>query len=113
MLKQVIVVDTSLNMPVGKLAAQVAHASIAAFLDSDETIQLRWKDAGMPKIVLATSGEQNLIELLQNAKTKELPCALIRDAGRTVLKSGTASALGIGPAENDEIDRLTCRLTLL
>jgi peptidyl-tRNA hydrolase len=38
-LKQVIVVDDALRLPPGKLAAQVAHASVGAFL---ERFPSRW-----------------------------------------------------------------------
>lgn len=39
MVKQVIVVRKDLNMPVGKIAAQVAHCSMKVFFDRIEDIQ--------------------------------------------------------------------------
>ena len=36
MIKQVIVARTDLDMPIGRIPAQVAHASIAIFLDMGE-----------------------------------------------------------------------------
>ena len=51
-MKQVIVVNRSLSLPKGKLAAQVAHAAVGAFITADEQAQLAWLQAGMPKIVV-------------------------------------------------------------
>ncbi len=34
-MKQIIIVNEGLKLPKGKLAAQVAHASVASFLDTD------------------------------------------------------------------------------
>jgi PTH2 family peptidyl-tRNA hydrolase len=112
-MKQVIVVDTTLQLPRGKLAAQVAHAAVAAFLGAAPDARRRWLEDGMPKIVLKCEGEPALLELEMNARKVRLPVALIRDAGRTVLASGTATCVGIGPAEDDEIDAVTGALKLL
>jgi PTH2 family peptidyl-tRNA hydrolase len=47
------------------------------------------------------------------AKDEGLPCALITDAGKTVIAPGTKTAVGIGPAKEEDIDRLTQDLKLL
>ncbi len=61
LVKQVIVVNESLILPAGKLAAQVAHAAVGAFLRADEQAQATWLQAGMPKVVLADGDEADLI----------------------------------------------------
>ena len=112
-MKQVIVVNESLVLPAGKLAAQVAHAAVAALLEADRETQQAWFNAGMPKIVLAARSEQDLLTFEDQAKRADIPAALIRDAGRTVVASGTITCLGLGPAPAAQIDKITGSLPLL
>lgn len=51
-MKQVIVVNQALKLPVGKLAAQVAHAALGAFLAANHEAQIVWLQARMPKVVV-------------------------------------------------------------
>jgi peptidyl-tRNA hydrolase len=111
--KQVIVVNKSLKMPKGKLAAQAAHAAVAAFLEAREDEIQAWVMEGMPKVVLEVEDENALLDLQSRADAADLPTALIEDAGRTVLPAGTITCLGIGPADDDAINRLTGDLRLL
>jgi PTH2 family peptidyl-tRNA hydrolase len=111
--KQVIVVNVALNLPAGKLSAQVAHAAVAAFLKASKESQNHWVQDGMPKVVLKVGSEEELRDLLRSATAKELPAALITDAGKTVIPEGTVTCLGIGPAAENEIDTLTGVLELL
>ena len=106
-------VDELLMLPRGKLAAQVAHAALAAFLDARAESQRAWLEAGMPKVVLRCEGATALRELEARAAEAGLPAALIRDAGRTVVAAGTATCLGIGPAEAGAVDALTGELRLV
>jgi len=112
-MKQVIVVDESLVLPTGKLAAQVAHAAVAAFLEADGPAQAAWLKEGMPKIVVAVRSEAELLSLEEQALKAGVPAAVIRDAGRTVIASGTVTCLGLGPATAAEIDKITGALPLL
>jgi peptidyl-tRNA hydrolase len=112
-MKQVIVVNTALNLPKGKLAAQVAHASVAAFLHTDSARQKRWLEEGMPKVVLRGEDGADLIRLHAQAVARSLPACLIEDAGRTVVPAGTITCLGLGPAEDEALDEITGDLKLL
>lgn len=111
--KQVIVVNTELALPRGKLAAQVAHAAVAAYVEAAPKAQAAWLSAGMPKIVLKATDEAALRELCAEAQSAGLPVALIEDAGRTVVAEGTVTCLGIGPATAAELEPLTGELKLL
>ena len=106
-------VDELLMMPRGKLAAQAAHAALAAFLAAPADSQRAWLEAGMPKVVLRCEGATALRELEERAAAAGLPAALIRDAGRTVLAPGTATCLGIGPASAEAVDAITGALRLV
>jgi len=112
-MKQVIVVNTSLKLPKGKLAAQVAHAAVAAFLEADTQAQQAWLADGMPKVVLKVPDEVALLELHTLAQTQNIPLCLIEDAGRTVLPEGTITCLGLGPAGESVLEALTGDLKLL
>ena len=112
-MKQVIVVNESLRLPRGKLAAQVAHAAVAALVEAEPDAQRAWFVAGMPKVVLRAESDRELAELEARATAAGLPAALIRDAGRTVVDPGTVTCLGLGPAEPERIDALTGELKLV
>jgi PTH2 family peptidyl-tRNA hydrolase len=112
-MKQVLVVNSALALPPGKLASQVAHASLAAFLTSDGADRRKWLEVGMPKIVLDGGTEERIEDLMRRAEEAGLPAYLIRDAGRTVIPEGTMTCLGIGPAAAEKIDALTGSLPLL
>jgi len=112
-IKQVIVVDASLGLPPGKLAAQAAHAAVIGFLTAPAPLQRGWLQSGMAKIVLACDSPDELARIAAAADASGLPTGLVRDAGRTVLEPGTATCVGIGPAEADAIDEITGALPLL
>src|SRR5262245_42853291 len=112
-MKQVIVVNESLRLPKGKLAAQVAHAAVGAFVVADEQAQVVWLQVGMPKIVVCAADADALIQLEARAHEQQLPACLVRDAGRTVLSAGTITCLGLGPAPADALDSLTGELRLV
>jgi peptidyl-tRNA hydrolase len=112
-MKQVIVVNESLKLPRGKLAAQVAHAAVAAFIEAGEEAKRIWLASGMPKVVLKSESEAELRQLEAMAKQRNISACLIADAGRTVVPAGTITCLGLGPAAVAEIDELTGTLKLL
>jgi len=111
-MKQVIAARTDLGMGRGKLAAQVAHASLSAYEDTGRKARKAWKGGGQKKIVVKAPDESTLFDLADQARRDGLPHAIIRDAGHTQLESGTATAVAIGPAEENLVDRITGDLSL-
>ena len=112
-MKQVLVVNQSLKLPKGKLAAQVAHGAVGAFLEASAPAQRAWLAEGMPKVVVSAASADDLLDLEQRAAEDGIPHCLIEDAGRTVVPEGTITCLGLGPAEDAALDRLTGVLKLL
>ncbi|RLI91854.1 MAG: peptidyl-tRNA hydrolase [Candidatus Altiarchaeales archaeon] len=110
-LKQVIVVRDDLRLSRGKLASQVAHAAISAAEESK--YKDRWLNEGQKKSILKCKNLDELIQIYERAKESRLPTALIRDQGRTEIPPGTITCVGIGPAPEDEIDKITGNLKLL
>jgi PTH2 family peptidyl-tRNA hydrolase len=115
-LKQVIIVRNDLGMSKGKLAVQVAHASVIAafeaFRSKKEWFEEWWK-SGQKKIVVKVSGEMELLELYEKAVRNGLPASLVKDAGLTELPPGTTTAVAVGPAPDEVVDKLTGGLKLL
>ncbi len=111
-MKQAIVARTDIGMGQGKLAAQVAHASLSAYEKADSQLQKQWKQGGQKKVVLKGQNERQLHELSEIAKSDGIPTAIIRDAGHTQLEPGTVTALAVGPAADDRVDSVTGELSL-
>ena len=83
-----------------------------SYKNSPAAAKKEWASEGQAKIVLACGSEQELADIFMQAKRKKLPCALITDAGRTQIAPGTKTAVGIGPAEDREIDSVAGHLKL-
>ena len=111
--KQVILIRQDLKLPKGKACAQAAHASVEAVLRADLLLVESWRKQGMAKIVLKVKDERELVEYFQRAKEEGVASSLISDAGRTVIAPGTKTCAGIGPALEEEIDKITQDLKLL
>jgi PTH2 family peptidyl-tRNA hydrolase len=110
-LKQVIVVRADLKLSKGKLAAQVAHASVSAAEESP--LKREWLRGGQKKVVAKCSDLEELLFLKAVLERKGFPVSLIEDAGLTQVPSGTLTCLGVGPAPAKELDKVTGHLKLL
>jgi peptidyl-tRNA hydrolase, PTH2 family len=112
--KLTLVVRTDLGMGRGKIAAQVAHAAVAAALASLADAEFRdWLANGQPKVVLRAGSEEELNRVAEQAAAAGLAVQLVRDAGRTQVAAGTVTCCAIGPASDTEIDAVTGALPLL
>ncbi|HLE07970.1 MAG TPA: peptidyl-tRNA hydrolase Pth2 [archaeon] len=112
-MKQAIIIRTDLKMGKGKLVSQGGHASIAALRKTSEEDADDWESEGMKKVVLKVSSEPELLKIFEQARKAKLPAAIIHDAGLTQIEPGSPTAVGIGPAEDGEIDKITGKLKLL
>jgi PTH2 family peptidyl-tRNA hydrolase len=132
-IKQVIIIRKDLNMRKGKMAAQAAHASMKVILDRmikedamDGWVKLwslsmnfdsdfyEWLSGSFKKIVVGINSEKELMDLYIEAQIAGLPCALIQDSGLTEFHGDpTYTAMAIGPAKSEEIDKITGTLELL
>ncbi|MEM5797974.1 MAG: peptidyl-tRNA hydrolase Pth2 [Candidatus Aenigmatarchaeota archaeon] len=110
--KQVIVVRSDIKLSRGKLAAQVAHASLEAYKLAKKAAIRGWEKEGAKKVILAADIKE-IRRIATLAEKLGLPVSVIKDAGRTELKPGTLTCIGIGPAPEREIDKLTGKLKLL
>lgn len=113
-LKQIIVLRTDLKMRRGKEIAQGAHASSKVILERRRDPFVRmWLDGAFAKIAVGIDGEDAFLELHRKAKEVGIPCAAIKDAGRTEFHGvETYTALAIGPGDPEKITELTGHLKL-
>ena len=114
--KQVILARDDLNMRKGKLAAQVAHASVAVCLElaslpkkaSQRVPFDLWMEDGHAKIVLGVLTEEELVAAYKAAKAAGIPATLITDSGTTEFRGvPTKTVVSIGPWWTDDIDLIT------
>ena len=128
MIKQVIVVRMlypdgrggTFKPRIGKLAAQVAHASMKVFFDRRGQTEsaclvvpltadmIEWVNGIFTKVVLGVDSEADLLAVYEQARAAGLPCSLIQDVGATEFHGvPTYTTVAIGPAESEKIDPIT------
>jgi len=107
-IKQAIVVNLKANMPSGRFLAQACHSSELAF-EHPRVVELKksYPSEMSPctKIVLRGWGDNHLVELHEKALALGIPCALWGEGG-------FQTALAIGPAFAQEVDKVTGGMVL-
>ena len=113
--KLVVLVDHSLDMSAGKVAAQAVHASLGVLRKCTNTKWAStWKHQGEPVIVLATKhAEEDFASVIKAAEHLKIPFAEVKDAGHTCVLPGTRTCIGIGPAPSVMINTFTNMFSLL
>jgi peptidyl-tRNA hydrolase, PTH2 family len=111
--KQCIIIRNDVKMSCGKKCAQAGHAAIVAYEKSDLSSKKAWMNEGQKKVVLKANDERTLFELKSIAESAGIAAALIQDAGMTEIPPGTITALGLGPAKSEDLDKITGDLSLL
>jgi PTH2 family peptidyl-tRNA hydrolase len=114
--KMVIVMRTDLNLSVGKMIAQACHAAVGCSEECKRTQTKhwrRWRDEGAKKVALQADSLEELEELANKAESLDITYVLIQDAGHTEVTPGTTTCLGIGPHQEQFIDKVTGNLPLL
>lgn len=125
-IKQVIVVRKDLNMRKGKIASQVAHASMKFLVDNNQadrgdrlTVELKdaeaqWLTGSFTKVVVGVDSQDALKDLIFRAKLKDIEVHPIVDSGRTEFDGvPTLTCAAFGPDESPILDEITGRLKLI
>ena len=115
--KMVLVVNTELKMGVGKIAAQVGHATLGlySYLQTQCACQAgvkSWQDSGSKKIVLRGESAQELLDLKRKAYECHIPNIIVHDAGRTQVEPGSLTVLALF-GQSKHLDQVTGKLKLL
>ena len=111
--KQCLIIRNDVKMSCGKRCAQAGHAAIGAFNAASKDLQKAWLSEGQKKVVLRADNERTLFELKVIAEQAGISTSLVQDAGMTEIPAGTITALGIGPAKSEDLDKITGALPLL
>ena len=115
-MKQAIIIRTDIKISAGKQATQAAHAAVSAALIAKDKKRLwfkKWTEEGQKKIVLKVTDLKKLTELKKKANSMGIPNQLIKDAGLTEVIPGTVTALGLGPAPEEKMNKIIGSLPLL
>lgn len=125
-IKQVIVVRKDLNMRKGKIAAQVAHASMKFLVDNNESKngkqlhvslsieEAAWIAGSFAKVVVSVDSENELRDLMLKAEIDGVEVHHIIDSGKTEFHDvPTLTCAAFGPDRSDLIDKITGNLKLL
>ncbi len=114
-LKQILILRKDLKMSKGKAAAQASHAAVSAaikIMRQNPTLFNQWWNGGQMKVVLAVDSEAQLEEIEARIRRQGVFVSKINDAGRTQLPPGTTTAIGVGPHNQLEVEKITSTLKL-
>jgi peptidyl-tRNA hydrolase, PTH2 family len=114
--KMLLVVNTSLNMGKGKIAAQCGHAAVGAYKRASKQCPNAvtwWERTGCAKIAVKCPSEEELATIYTAARGKDIPLYLVEDAGRTQIAAGSRTVLGLGPAPVHVFENVTSHLKLM
>ena len=80
---------------------------------TDSKIIKKWETDGYAKVVCKVDSLEELLDLKKEADKNNVSNYLVVDAGRTQLPTSTTTVLGIGPDEDEIMDKITGDLKLL
>ncbi|CAF1217991.1 unnamed protein product [Rotaria sordida] len=114
--KMLFVVNGSLQMSSGKIAAQVAHCAIDLYqklIEKNSKSLNYWYEYGETKIVVRGKSTEELLDIESRAKiNSSIITSIIEDAGRTEIKSGSITCLGLF-GTNKQLNPITGHLRLM
>ena len=90
-------------MSPGKLAAQVAHAAVEAFRNSNDDLLQAWYVGGhYTKLVMLAEDEEHIRNIKHYLEERGFQTVLIVDEGRTEIRPHSATALGVEVVDRDD-----------
>jgi PTH2 family peptidyl-tRNA hydrolase len=90
------------------------HSDGEAFLFTLTPAMKTWLSGAFVKIVVGIDSEAGLLTLEEKARSLGIPCAIIKDNGKTTFHDvPTYTALAVGPEESELVDQVTGGLKLL
>ena len=130
--KQTIIWRKDLNCRTGKIASQIAHASMKVFLDRRNIREgfsnpqtagyyipmtpemVEWVEGQFTKVVLGCKSLAEIYELESKAKELNIPYAIVTDSGKTEFHGvPTVTCIAIGPAKAEDVESITKQFPLM
>jgi len=102
-------------MSPGKIAAQVGHATLGAYLDAVEIHPAwvsDWLENGAMKVTVKVPDANAMEDLKAKAEAAGVPTHIVADAGHTQIPAGSRTILAIGPAPIAMVDSIARHLPL-
>lgn len=101
--KQFVIVPKRPRMSKGKIASQVAHATLMSLeKQCDKKLQDKWINSGMCVIVLQCKNPMELFGIDKYLEQWNIPKHLYIDEGLTEISMGTPTALATGVLTEDQ-----------
>lgn len=112
--KQILIMRTDLKMRRGKEIAQGAHASVKATIENlDHPDVKAWLSQAFAKIAVGIDSEQELLDIVDRARERDIVTATIVDNGHTEFHGvPTLTCAAIGPCHVNLLMGLTDHLKL-
>lgn len=114
-LSMALLVRKDIEMSVGKVAVQCAHAAVDCSLQARKSIPQifeMWRNTGSRKICLSAIDDLDIMYWKEKCEEAGLVHAIVRDAGKTEVPPNTVTVLGVGPAYKTSLDALFSQLEL-
>ena len=111
-MKQAIVVRKDIRMSKGKVAGQVAHASLKSYKNTPPYIQKEWDNTDYTKIILKCNNLETIYNLQEQADKENISNFIVHDLGHTQIHANSVTCIGLGPDTDKNIDKLTQDLKL-
>ena len=123
LVRQIIIMRTDLDMPIGKMIAQGAHASEGAYLNQTKNVQIMpvelweniqsWNKSGKTKIVVCIDSLDKLLNLVEKASELGINYYVVTDNAKTFFTEPTITCACLGVDSKENLDKVTKRLRLL
>jgi PTH2 family peptidyl-tRNA hydrolase len=105
-----LIANKGLGMSSGKLAAQVAHAAVRAYVlsipihfeEDERPLVSQWLDNGETKIVLEARDTEHLLSVREYVQSRGYRTHLVIDEGRTEIAPHTPTVLGVEIVDKDD-----------
>ena len=116
-LKMIFVVNNSLKMGKGKIAAQVGHAVLGVYKknlkEKRHDMLNKWDITGEAKVVVKVNSERDMFTIKYNAEKMGMCTYVVQDAGKTQIAQGSNTVLAIGPDFQNRLNMVTGNLKLM
>ena len=103
----------------GKIAAQCCHAAVGCYKRAVRSCpaSLRaWEATGCAKVAVKLPSDDPaaaMARIVGMCRERGVPYYLVEDAGRTQIKAGSRTVVGVGPAPVEVVDEITGDLKLM